>query len=667
MRISPAYRTRSQALYPLAVFAVNAWVVWRLFFIQYIDQLTSIEGEFIAMGRYVQRHWPGYDWFSLWAAGYPVTRAYQPAVHYTVAATASLFGVSIASAWHFIAALSYSLGGVAFYYLAKELSGSPRVAFAGALLFSLFSPSVLFSHNMLMDTGGWWNARRLQVMVRYGELPNTAGLMLAMFGLALLHRALRRRTPASTFAAALVLSAVPATNWPATVALLIAIVCYVAAWPLAEWRASLPRLAGIGLWASALACPFALPSTVASTFLNANTMEPSSPAPRRLLAFALLLLCAVIVRAALAKAPFGLRFASLYAAVLAALVAADQHWEIRIIPQAARFHVAMEIGITLTAALAFQQLLGRFPDYRRCSVLGLTLFCGVQMYHYRANAHALIRPLDMAHTVEYQEATWFDAHMHGQRVLAPGTIQFWMNAFTDTPQMTGCCSQSFLNHEEFIASYVSFAGYRDDAQSADYSLLWMKAWAVEAVAIGGPRSREAYKDFAFPYRFRGRLEEEWSNGDDFIYRVPERVDGLARIVRPADVVKHPPVNGIDVTELRPFVAALDDPSLPAAAWKWNNVNSATVNATLQPDQVISVALNYHRGWSASVSGRAVPLLPDGLGFIVIEPHCAGPCAVEMKWSPGIEPWMVIPVALIALALGIHSLTVAVRKHRHPAR
>jgi hypothetical protein len=647
MRISPAFRTRSQALYPLAVFAVNAWVVWRLFFIRYLDQLSSVEGEYIAMSRYVQHHWPGYDWLSMWAAGYPVTRAYQPAVHYAIAAIASVCGISVASAFHFVGALSYSLGGVAFYYLAKALGGSRRIAFGGALLFSLFSPSVLVSHRVLVDAGGLWNARRLQVLVVYGELPNITGLMLAMFALALLHRALSRQTATSGFVAALAVAAVPATNWPATVALAIAILCYVAAWPLTELRRSLPRLAGIAVLAGAFACPFALPSTIVATFLNANTMETPTPGARRLIAAALLVFSLALIRALLSRAPFGLRFAALYSAFLAGLVVADQHWSIRILPQAARFHIAMEIGIALTAALAMQQLLRRFPDYRRCCALGLALFCGAQMYHYRVHAHNMIRSLDMARTVEYQEATWYDANMQGERVLAPGTIQFWMNVFTETPQMTGCCSQSFLNHEDTIAAYVSYAGYRTDAESADYALLWMKAFAVHAVSIGGPQSREAYKDFAFPYRFRGRLEQLWSSGDDFIYRVPERVRGLARVVRPGDVVKRAPSNGIDVAELRPFVAALDDPSLPTATWKSNNVNSAIINAAMQPEQVISVALNYHAGWSASVAGQPVPLRPDGLGFIVIEPHCAGPCTVEMKWSPGMEPWIVVPIALLA--------------------
>src|SRR5207247_302882 len=112
----------------------------------------------------------------------------------------------------------------------------------------------------------------------------------------------------------------------------------------------------------------------------------------------------------------------------------------------------------------------------------------------------------------------------------------------------------------------------NETESADYSLLWMKIFAVHAVGIGGPRSREAYKDFAFPNRYAGRLPLLWSGGDDFIYRVPERVAGLARVVRLKDIVRHAPANGIDVAEIRPFVTALDDATLPTASWHWNRTD-----------------------------------------------------------------------------------------------
>ena len=215
--------------------------------------------------------------------------------------------------------------------------------------------------------------------------------------------------------------------------------------------------------------------------------------------------------------------------------------------------------------------------------------------------------------------------------------------------MLGCCEQSVLTQENIIAGYITAAGYQTDAQSADYALLWMKAFAVHAVAIGGPASREWYKQFHFPNRYRGILPLAWSSGDDYIYRVPARVPGLARVVGRRDIVTTPAREWYRLTELRPFVAALDDASLPAATWQWRGVNTATIKASMQVrNQVIAVALNYHPGWSATVAGMPVPVHSDGLGFVVIEPDCSGACVVEMRWSPGAEPRIVVGLALLTL-------------------
>jgi hypothetical protein len=647
-------RPRLLSALPVIIFAVNLWVVWKLFFIEYLNQLPSVEGEFIAMARYIQRHWPTYDWQSLWNAGFPAARTYQPLVHYSVAAFSSLSGLSPASGFHFIGALSYSLGGVAFYYLAKALSGSRAMAFGGALSFSLFSPSGILIPVIARDAGGIWNARRLQALVVYGELPNLTGLMIGMFALALLHRAVTRRTPGSALLAALVLAAVPATNWPSTVALAIAILCYVAALRWTEMRDCLLRVAAIGLMATAFALPFALPSTVFSTFADANLMAVSPVHDVRRWLGAALLVSFFLIRLVLirTRTPFGIRFAALWLNVLGWIVLSSSLAGVDILPLAMRFHIALEIPLTLMGAFLVSWFGGWCPRNRRLVAVVFTLFVCAQIYHYHRYARSIIQKLDIAKTLEYEEAQWFDANMHGERVLAPGTVQFWMNAFTNTPQMTGCCLQSLLNRENLIAAYVTSAGYQSDAESADYATLWMKAYAVHAVAIGGPQSREWYKDFKFPDRFRDRLPLAWSSGDDFIYRVPERVSGLARIVRKGDLVSHPPVNGIDVGEMRPFVAALDDSSLPVASWQWHDTNTATIRATLTPEEVIAVALNYHKGWQASVAGKKVPVRADGLGFVVIQPGCSGPCEVEMHWSPGIEPWIVVPLALLTFVLSL---------------
>ncbi len=201
---------------PLLLFAVNLFICARLLHTPYIDQLPSIEGVMIAFERYIQLHWPTYDWFALWYGGMPFTRVYQPALHYVTAAVASASGIETAWAYHIVTAIAYSLGGVTFYLLARALTRDTVTAFIGGLLFSLFSPSVLLVPVIRYDVGGLWHARRLQALAVYGEGPNVTGLTLAMLAMAAVHWALTRKTPLTACLAAVAVAAVPATSWPAT-------------------------------------------------------------------------------------------------------------------------------------------------------------------------------------------------------------------------------------------------------------------------------------------------------------------------------------------------------------------------------------------------------------------------------------------------------------------
>jgi uncharacterized membrane protein YfhO len=128
------------------------------------------------------------------------------------------------------------------------------------------------------------------------------------------------------------------------------------------------------------------------------------------------------------------------------------------------------------------------------------------------------------------------------------------------------------------------------------------------------------------------------------------------------VVKYPPENGIDVVELRPFVAALDNSSLPVASTVWPDVNDAQIRAQMSAGQVISVATNYHSGWTATANGKSAPVRADGLGLIVIQPDCSGDCAVNLHWSPGPEPWICLAISITAMAGAL----VWWRRGRYPA-
>ena len=282
----------------LVVFAVNLFVCARLLHTRYLDQLPSIEGVFIALEKYIQVHWSTYDWFPLWYGGMPFTRVYQPALHYVTAMVASAGGIETAWAYHIVIAITYSLGGVTFYMLARALTRDTTTAFIGGLVFSLFSPSVLFVPVIRYDVGGTWHARRLQALAVYGEGPNVTGLMLAMLALAMVHWALTKKTPLATCLAALAVAAVPATSWPATVALITALVCYVMALSPKELPNSVARLLVIGVGAFCFASPFAPPSTILGTFDQANVMgDGPTPGPSRWIALLLMVLALIGLRA----------------------------------------------------------------------------------------------------------------------------------------------------------------------------------------------------------------------------------------------------------------------------------------------------------------------------------------------------------------------------------
>ena len=210
------------------------------------------------------------------------------------------------------------------------------------------------------------------------------------------------------------------------------------------------------------------------------------------------------------------------------------------------------------------------------------------------------------------------------------------------------CKRSGLDpllKEAFCVARRQNAGNRD----AEISLVWLKAFGVDAVAAGGPKSGEHYKPFVNPRKFAGLLPEVWRDGDDYIYRVPRRSDSLAHIVRPGDLVSRPPIHGLDVDQVRKFVAALEDPSLPAATMEWTTRHSARVRAQLKPDQLVSLQITYHPGWRAEVGGEQRPIRPDAIGLMAVEPRCEGPCTIELVYDGGAEMRITQTASLASLA------------------
>ncbi len=132
---------------------------------------------------------------------------------------------------------------------------------------------------------------------------------------------------------------------------------------------------------------------------------------------------------------------------------------------------------------------------------------------------------------------------------------------------------------------------------------------------------------------------------------------------------HPPENGIDVKELRTFVAALDDERLPIAGFRWRDTNTGRrFRRVLERGQTVEMAVSWDPGWSATVEGRPIAVRQDGLGFIALEPECAGPCEIEMTWSAGPEPRAKrSAMAGLALAIGLGLVCEGLERQKFRAK
>jgi hypothetical protein len=189
------------------------------------------------------------------------------------------------------------------------------------------------------------------------------------------------------------------------------------------------------------------------------------------------------------------------------------------------------------------------------------------------------------------------------------------------------------------------------AKDGPDSAMWLRILGVRAVVVSGKDGRDVYKEnWRDPDKYRGVLPELWRNGGDVIYDVPSRSDSLVHVVPASAVMWRAPVNMVDLLDARKLDAALADPALPAIPVQPVNDSAFRVSGTLRPEQDFMMQMSYHPGWHATVNSAPAAIRADGVGFMIVEPRCDGPCSVEMSYDGGLEMHIANYVRLAALIL-----------------
>jgi hypothetical protein len=642
----------------LVLSIVNLIIAAPLFGVEYSAYNGSIEGTFIAIARVMAKHPGQWSWWPLWNAGMPFENTYLPLLHWFVAAFSGLTGWSAARSFHMVTAGIYVSSALAVFWMALVLSRRLAASFVATLAYSCFSVSALLVPAIRADAGGALNLRRLQILVYWGEAPHTLALALlpvavVCFVHALTTNAVKWKILAGVLAAAVVLS-----NAFGIVALAVALLCWLLAFRPQPWWRAPSIIAAIGVVSYCWIAPWMSPSMIRAIRTNPLAGGDLRYTAASWIALAILsggyvLLWFVLQRV---KTTPHVQFFALFGYVPTAITVTWYGWQVALLPQPSRYQLEMDLALLLAVVFGGAAILDRLPwRVRSAAVAAVMIALALQTVHSVSYARGLIRSVEPGRLSEYKIAKWMDRNRHGDRAFIAGSSSFLYNVFTDNPQFQGGHIQFAVN--PFIPGvvYQIQSGTNAGARSAEVSVLWLKAYGARAISVSGPKSTDAYQAFANPRKFDGVLPLLWREGDDAIYEVPSRSPSLAHVIPAAAVVERTPIHGLDVEPVEPYVAALDDPRYPLAAFQWKGMSEAEIRATVDRGQVIAVQVTYDPGWEAYANGKRQPVRGDAIGLMVIEPDCHGPCEISLRYTGGkarvVTRAMSLAAMLVALAFG----------------
>ena len=106
-------------LYAVTLFAVNFAIVQRLFSTEFTQHLSSNEGSFMAISRFLVDRWPDVRWFPFWLNGVPLENTYSPLLQVIDAIVARAAHCSTALAFHAVIAFFYCLGPLCLFQIGR--------------------------------------------------------------------------------------------------------------------------------------------------------------------------------------------------------------------------------------------------------------------------------------------------------------------------------------------------------------------------------------------------------------------------------------------------------------------------------------------------------------------------------------------------------------------
>lgn len=628
----------------IAVVWLNLYIGREFFTVETSARMNSMQGFWVAMARWAGSAWWTPTWWPYWDAGMPFEYTYAPGIPALTALIAKLQGVSELRALHMLSGLVFTLGPAALYLSLWRLTRSAAWSFAAAVAYSILSPALLIAPNQSFAFSTLWSAERLYLIADWDELPHMGALVLWPIAVLCLFRIIETRRWSWVATGALVMSAMVYASAFGTTLLVISALCVIAATGLTRSTLALIGITGALTY---LASCLAIPPSLMRLIRIAADSHGHGWSAKSWTSLALTALVWTILLPWLHRRVKDsyLRFFILFTTTSLLIVWMYDFLGHQFIPQPDRYKLELSLGLAVACVFSLRPIWKRLTSPLQLALLTLLVaLAAEQIVAQRIFAKNDLWGRDITQTIEYRAAKWMDAHLPPDaRVMLPGSMAQWLNAFSQRPQWTGGSWATAPNPKQQRALEAVYG----EQGAIDGSLTWYRAFGVQAVAVSGAKSPEFWKPFADKTKYNGKLQVLWTEEDTTLYRVPVRIQSLAHAI-PEDARS---TNNWDA--IKHYVAALDAERLPGLTFKWESPNQAKIEGNVLTGEAVSVQLTHHAGWTATANGHTAPLESDGIGLIWIRPPCNGSCKIDLIYTGGAElilsRWA-SSITLLALAM-----------------
>jgi hypothetical protein len=351
-----------------------------------------------------------------------------------------------------------------------------------------------------------------------------------------------------------------------------------------------------------------------------------------------------------------------WALVFLIITALYSQFSISLAPQADRYRYLPELNMAFAVlggvaiVLIYDRLQRLAIPWRKLVAMGFLALAALGIIFGSIlclrSAHKLTNPHpDISQTSEYQAARWLEANLSGdERVYATGSHAFWLNVFSQVPQLRGGTDQGATNPWWERVMYHINTG-----TDGEIAVLWCRALNIKYIVVNYHDSDVPYsRDYAHPSKFEGLLDPVYQfnphqTKGDIIYEVPLGNNSLANIVDGnAMRTLATPESAVDRPALEAYVS-LVDASSRAALVNWRREDALDIDCTTRGGEVVIVQITKDHGWRATVDGRRVSVGEDPLGFMVIDPGTPGEHHLELRHHDSIGVWSFRAIFIFTVA------------------